>query len=126
MMSSEVIELSNRNSDKQISNADFSVSFPAITVNKGDVISMKSALISTIVQTPSSQLYFPEDVPLTFSFCYYDMDCYQEIYLNPIQNSVQNLNFQKHRNTGVNNSYKYYLLFGGQSNNLIKIGRAHV
>ena len=41
------LELSNDNSDTSLSNGEFTVSFPPITINNGDVIQLRNAFIDT-------------------------------------------------------------------------------
>lgn len=68
----ELIELSNNNSIRS-NNGEFDCTFPPKIINPNDQIYIKSAMISTIAQSPD-QLYIDKDLTLSFKFIYYEYD----------------------------------------------------
>jgi hypothetical protein len=73
-MSNIIVELSNQQANKVVSNADFETTFEPILINQGDVIQMKNAFIDTIQQS-YDQIYLPNDITLEWTFFYYLIDC---------------------------------------------------
>ena len=72
-MSNITLELSNDNADTKLSNGEFTVSFPPITINNGDVIQLRNAFIDTKQQT-NDQIFLANDLTIDFEFCYYEID----------------------------------------------------
>lgn len=70
----EVIELSNATADRSFAPADFVSSFPAKTLQRGDLLYMRSACIDGVVQDPSTQISLPADVPLAITVAFYEYD----------------------------------------------------
>ena len=66
------LELSNDNADTKLSNGEYTVSFPPITINNGDIIQLRNAFIDTKQQT-NDQIFLANDLTIDFEFCYYEI-----------------------------------------------------
>ncbi len=71
-----IIELSNRNATKVLSNAEYETCFNPIPINNGDIITIKNVFVDTIQQT-YDQIYIDKDLPISMTFCFY--------YINQVQ-----------------------------------------
>lgn len=71
-MNSQIIELSSFNSkEKNDDNSQYTNNFTPITVNSGDIISMKSAFIDTNQTNNYGNINIDNDTDLTLEFGFY-------------------------------------------------------